>query len=224
MPLSRSSACRSNPTHEGQGKRPAPFGPWTARSAIGNLGAIEPEGAVTAAYADPDALRCYRHQDRPTYVRCGRCEQPICPSCAMQGPVGLRCKACGTPANDPLTTFSPAQLAAGMAVALGGGTLGGMIGLQTGFFLSLCAGPFIGGLICEAVLRATGYKRGRLMQLLVVFGIVGGLLLAAVISSGRFMSLIGADPDVLTAYLSAIALSSVVYLIAATAGGLARLR
>ena len=179
---------------------------------------------MTAAYADPDALRCYRHHDRPTYVRCGRCEQPICTSCAMQGPVGLRCKACGTPAQDPLTSFSPTELGAGIAVALGGGTLGGMVGLQTGFFLSLCAGPFIGGLICEAVLRATGYKRGRLMQILVVLGIVGGLGLAAVISSGRFLSLVGADPEVFSAYFSAVALSSAVYLIAATVGGLARLR
>lgn len=179
---------------------------------------------MTAAFADPDALRCYRHQDRPTYVRCGRCDQPICTSCAMQGPVGLRCKKCGTPARDPLTSFSPTELGAGIAVALGGGTLGGLVGLQTGFFLSLCAGPFIGGLICEAVLRATGYKRGRLMRLLVVLGIVGGLLLAAVITSGRYLSMLGADPAVFSAYFSTIALSSVVYLIAATAGALARLR
>lgn len=179
---------------------------------------------MTAAYADPDALRCYRHPDRRTYVRCGRCEQPICPACAMQGPVGLRCKSCGTPATDPLSTFTPTQLAAGVAVALGAGTAGGMVGLQTGFFLSLCAGPFIGGLICEAILRATGYKRGRLMQLLVVLGIVGGLLVAAVISSSRFLSMAGADPEVLSAYVSAVALSSIVYLIAATAGGLSRLR
>jgi hypothetical protein len=179
---------------------------------------------VTAAFADPDALRCYRHQDRRTYVRCGRCDQPICSSCAMQGPVGLRCKTCGTPAHDPLTSFSPTELGAGIAVALGGGTLGGMVGLQTGFFLSLCAGPFIGGLICEAVLRATGYKRGRLMQMLVVLGIVGGLLLAAVITSGRYLSMLGADPAVFSAYFSTIALSSGVYLIAATAGAVARLR
>jgi hypothetical protein len=179
---------------------------------------------VTAAYLDPDALRCYRHQDRATYVRCGRCEQPICPACAMQGPVGLRCRKCGMPANDPLSTFAPNQLAAGVAVALGAGTAGGMIGLQTGFFLSLCAGPFIGGLICEAILRATGYKRGRLMQLLVVLGIVGGLAVAAVISSSRLLSMIGADPQLFSTYVSTVLLSSGVYVVAATAGGLARLR
>jgi hypothetical protein len=179
---------------------------------------------LTAAYADPDALRCYRHQDRPTYVRCGRCEQPICRACSMQGPVGLRCKTCGTLARDPLTNFTRTQLAAGIGVALGAGTLGGMVGLQTGFFLSLCAGPFIGGLICEAILRATGYKRGRLMQLLVVLGIFGGLALAAVATSGQLLGVMAANPEIFSAYLSTIALSSVVYLIAATVGGFARLR
>jgi hypothetical protein len=38
--------------------------------------------------------------DRQTYVGCGRCDQPICTKCAMQGPVGFRCKQCGTLAND----------------------------------------------------------------------------------------------------------------------------
>ena len=47
--------------------------------------------------------------------------------------------------------------------ALGAGTIGGFVGLQIGFIFALCLGPFIGGLIGEAVLRATGYKRGPWM-------------------------------------------------------------
>jgi hypothetical protein len=177
---------------------------------------------LTATPADPDALFCYRHPNRETYVRCGRCDQPICTACAMQGPVGLRCRACGKPPRDPLTTLTPAQLAAGIGVALGAGTLGGLVGLQTGFFLSLCAGPFIGGMISEATLRATGYKRGPLMRLLVIGGIVGGLLLAAVIRVVSFGPIGGVDA--VSAYVSVVALSSVVYLVAATFGGLTRLR
>jgi hypothetical protein len=177
---------------------------------------------MSAATNDPTALFCYRHPNRETYVRCGRCDQPICTSCAMQGPVGLRCRACGKPPRDPLTTLTPAQLGAGIGVALAAGTLGGLVGLQTGFFLSLCAGPFIGGMITEATLRATGYKRGSVMRLLVVGGIIGGLAMAAIIRLGSFGSI--GSVEALSAYVSAVALSSVVYLVAATFGGLARLR
>ena len=173
--------------------------------------------------AEPGTLHCYRHPDRETLVRCGRCDQPICPSCAMQGPVGLRCRVCGTPPRNPLTNLTPRQLGAGIAVALGAGTLGGFVGLQTGFFLSLCIGPLIGGLITETVLRATGYKRGRRMQLLVVGGIVGGLVLASLIQVGVFTTSIAKDLP-LTAYVTAVLISSAVYLIAAIVGGLARLR
>jgi hypothetical protein len=177
---------------------------------------------LTAPTAEPNSMFCYRHPVRETYVRCGRCDQPICTLCAMQGPVGLRCRVCGTPPRDPLTTLTPAQLAAGIGVALAAGTLGGLVGLHTGFFLSLCAGPFIGGMIGEATVRATGYKRGPLVRILVVGGIVGGLLLAAILRNGSFGTFSGVDA--LPAYLSVVALSSAVYLIAATFGGLARLR
>ena len=37
------------------------------------------------------ALRCYRHPDRETYVRCSECDRPICPDCMTMAPVGIRC-------------------------------------------------------------------------------------------------------------------------------------
>jgi len=49
---------------------------------------------------DDDRQFCYRHPDRETWIRCGRCDRPICTSCAMQGPVGSRCKQCGKLAFD----------------------------------------------------------------------------------------------------------------------------
>jgi hypothetical protein len=125
---------------------------------------------LTADTGQPEALFCYRHPDRETYVSCGRCERPICTSCAMMGPVGMRCRDCGTPPRNPLTVFTPAEFGAGAAAALGAGTLAGYVGLQVGFLLSLCIGPIIGGLIAEATMRATGYKRGPLMYALVVGG------------------------------------------------------
>ena len=109
-----------------------------------------------------DALYCYRHPDRAVYVRCGRCDRPICTGCAMLGPVGMRCKDCGKPAYDPLTSFTPRQLVLGLGVALVGGVVAAFIASRIGFF-SIIVSFFAGGLVAQAVVRVTGYKHGPRM-------------------------------------------------------------
>ena len=37
---------------------------------------------------------CYRHPDRATYVRCTRCDRPICPECMRDAAVGHQCEEC----------------------------------------------------------------------------------------------------------------------------------
>lgn len=37
---------------------------------------------------------CYRHPDRPTYVRCTRCQRYICPECMRDAAVGHQCVEC----------------------------------------------------------------------------------------------------------------------------------
>jgi len=37
---------------------------------------------------------CYRHSSRETYVRCSRCERPICPDCMNEASVGHQCPEC----------------------------------------------------------------------------------------------------------------------------------
>jgi len=185
-------------------------------------------GAGLEADSESGAMACFRHPDRETYVRCGRCDRPICRRCALDGPVGLRCRDCGRPGADPLARLSPAQLGAGVAVGLGAGTIAGFFGLQMGFLLSLCVGPFIGGLIGEGVLRATGYKRGPLVRILVVVGIVGGLLLAAFLHVSMLVGQAGAPgASAIEAGLAMATFhvgSSVLYLAAALFGAFARLR
>jgi len=37
---------------------------------------------------------CYRHPGRETYIRCQRCDRPICPDCMRDAAVGFQCKKC----------------------------------------------------------------------------------------------------------------------------------
>ena len=37
---------------------------------------------------------CYRHPDRETWIRCQRCEKPICPDCMRDAAVGFHCPDC----------------------------------------------------------------------------------------------------------------------------------
>lgn len=51
-------------------------------------------GAVSTPQLPADAPTCYRHTDRPTYVRCTRCERPICGDCMRSAAVGHQCVQC----------------------------------------------------------------------------------------------------------------------------------
>ena len=135
---------------------------------------------------DDGRLFCYRHPDRETWVRCGRCDRPICPQCAMQGPVGFRCRDCGKPVRDPMA-FTPVQLVGGLAASFGGGLLAAYISGRFGFF-ALFVAFFAGGLIVEGITRVTGYKMGSLMDLVVYGGIVAGAVVAFWLANGELIN------------------------------------
>lgn len=46
------------------------------------------------APAPGSAPTCYRHPGRETYIRCARCDRPICPDCMTSAPVGFQCPEC----------------------------------------------------------------------------------------------------------------------------------
>ncbi|MCW2850204.1 MAG: rhomboid family intrarane serine protease [Marmoricola sp.] len=50
-----------------------------------------PGGTESVPSAPPT---CYRHPDRETWIRCQRCERPICPDCMTSASVGFQCPHC----------------------------------------------------------------------------------------------------------------------------------
>jgi membrane associated rhomboid family serine protease len=49
---------------------------------------------ATPEESAPAVPVCYRHPRRETYLRCVRCDRPICPECLREAPVGFQCPEC----------------------------------------------------------------------------------------------------------------------------------
>jgi membrane associated rhomboid family serine protease len=53
------------------------------------------EGPEASQPSGPASVpTCYRHPERETYIRCQRCDRPICPDCQRQAAVGFQCVEC----------------------------------------------------------------------------------------------------------------------------------
>jgi hypothetical protein len=144
-----------------------------------------PDLASDADSGDPGPLYCYRHPKSETYVRCGRCDQPICPKCAVQGPVGFRCRQCGLVKSATISSFTPQQLALGLAIPLGGGAILGYLGGQVGFY-SIFIAFFAGAFLAEAFVRFVGMKRGPIVRAMLYGGLAAGFAAGAALEIATF--------------------------------------
>jgi len=111
-------------------------------------------------------MKCALHPDIETDLRCGKCDQPICPRCVVQTPVGARCPKCAAlrklPVFEVSTAFYIRAAAAGLATAAALGAVWSFIPLSgfLVFFITLGIGYAVG----EVVSLAANRKRGPGLQ------------------------------------------------------------
>lgn len=105
-------------------------------------------------------LYCANHPTRETYLRCNRCEKPICTSCAVHTPTGYRCKDCVRSQQKIFDTAHPFDYVAAFFIPLILSYLGSLLIGMVGFYTILIA-PAVGWVIAEAVRKATGRRRSK---------------------------------------------------------------
>jgi len=106
-------------------------------------------------------MRCALHPDTETNLRCGKCDQLICPRCLVQTPVGARCPKCAAVKRLPVYTV-PAiyylrAIAAGFVSAAVLGAVWGLLPLHMlAIFISMGIGYGVGEIISISVNRKYG--------------------------------------------------------------------
>jgi hypothetical protein len=137
-----------------------------------------------------EAVYCARHADVETYLRCGKCDTPICRRCLVQTPVGARCRECANISRLPTFNVTPEYFARGMAAALVSGAVTGATwaflfgGARLGFLFAILVGLAIGWAVSEAVSRATNYKRGLGLQVCAILGVALAYLVQETLAPG----------------------------------------
>lgn len=120
---------------------------------------------------------CYNHPNRETFLRCNRCERPICTECAVLTPTGYRCKECvrGLQKNYETALWYDYPLVIVIAGVLS--YLGSLVAGMLGFFTIFIA-PVAGVMIAEAVRWATRKRRSRLLfRIATISTAIGGVVL-----------------------------------------------
>ncbi len=132
---------------------------------------------------DDGVLYCANHPNVQTLLRCNRCGKPICTRCAVQTPVGYRCKQCvGRQRAVYYTGGASDYLIGGLIAAILGGLASLVISLLGGaWFFGLILGPTVGVGIAEVVRWAVRRRRSQRLWLAVGGGMLLGSLPALVL-------------------------------------------
>jgi tetratricopeptide (TPR) repeat protein len=144
-----------------------------------------------AAADDSEVLYCANHPTVETMLRCNRCGKPICTRCAVQTPVGYRCRECVNAQQSLFYSGGAVDYVIGALLALVlGGIASYLVTLLGAWFIALILGPTIGIGIAEAVRFAVRRRRSRYLWLVVAASIVVASIPALLVSFGSLWRLI----------------------------------
>ena len=104
---------------------------------------------------------CVNHPNEITFVRCGRCDSPICVSCMVDTPVGKKCRACSK-TRTHVTESTPKQVIPAFLVAT-------VVSIPAAWVahripIMFLSGVIYGAVIAEVVLRVGQRRRSLAMQ------------------------------------------------------------
>lgn len=140
---------------------------------------------------DEEVTYCEVHPDRETALRCNKCGRLMCAQCAVQTPVGYRCRECvrGIENRFYKATATDYLIVAAVCALIAGGGLFGMllIGFFRIWFIALFAGILLGGFSAQTALQLTGKRRGRYSAQIATAAAIGGALVPGMIF-GIFLS------------------------------------
>lgn len=175
-----------------------------------------------------EALRCVNHPDAETYLRCNKCNQPICPKCAVQTAVGYRCRSCINAQQKIFyADFRPIHYVVVALVALPLSLVAGILIPMIGWFTFILS-PAVGVGIAEISRLAIRRRRGKYVWVVVCGSIIiGGLLpIFGVAGLALLVWMMGGMGDVGNLALGGLfgLLGPIVYVVMATGAAYWRLR
>ncbi|MEA3339525.1 MAG: B-box zinc finger protein [Chloroflexota bacterium] len=135
-----------------------------------------------------EPLHCVNHPKAVTYLRCNKCGDPICVKCAVQTPVGYRCRDCVRSQQKVFyADFRPIHYAVAAAVALPLALIAGWL-IPSLTWYAIILGPLTGGGIANLAHWAIRRRRGQYTWLVVCGCIVAGTLPHALLSLFTLLS------------------------------------
>ncbi|MCX7680827.1 MAG: B-box zinc finger protein [Anaerolineae bacterium] len=148
-----------------------------------------------------ETLRCINHPTVETYLRCNRCGQPICARCAVQTPVGYRCRQCVNRQQRVFfADFRPVHYLIAGIITLPLALVASLLIPALGWY-TIILGPLAGAGIAELVHLAVRRRRSPYLWL-----VVSGIIVVAALPKLLFSLLLllggGIVPESIAAYFT----------------------
>ena len=122
-------------------------------------------------------MYCANHPKVETYLRCGKCNKPICAKCRVSTPVGFRCYDCANISVLPTYAVSPTYYVRSVLAGLAAATVTGAF---MAFFpdFEFWGALLMGIAVPEGIAYVSNQKRGPGLQAVGMIAVVYGFALS----------------------------------------------